>query len=72
MVSIAWAKISGEVVQNSFYAAGILWKPGITVGEMFDEENNVMDVSFFSTILFFGSDEENTESCGTDDYDEAL
>ena len=67
MVSIAWAKISEEVVRKSFYAAEILRKPEITVGDTFDEEENVMDVSFFSAASFSVSDEEGAEGCRTDD-----
>ena len=68
-MSVAWAKISGEVVRNSFYAAEILRRPQIAVRETFEEDENVMDVSFFSTTSFFGSDEVSSEEKDCNDID---
>ena len=68
-MSVAVAKISGEVVRNSFYAAEILRKPQIAVEETFEEDKNVMDVSFFSTTSFFGSDKVSSEGKDCNDID---
>ena len=68
MVSFARAKISKEVVQNSFFAAEILRKPQITVRETVEEEKNGLDVSF-SVASFFSSGEEDcndSDGCGSD------
>ena len=70
MVSVAWDKISEEVVRNSFYAAEILRKPQISVGETFEEDDNLLEVSFFSVTSFFGLEDNSNDSDGFGSGDE--